>query len=86
MASYIHEKTEKPSKTNPMRRNSTSSMGALHPVLFFMFIYGISLVLAIFVCRTVYFSINGDSAPKTEEAIQANMDRPAGSMNVTALK
>jgi hypothetical protein len=43
-----------------MRRNSTSALGALHPVLFFFVIYGISLFLAIFVCRTVYYSINGD--------------------------
>ncbi len=43
-----------------MRRNSTSSMGALHPIMFFLVIYGISLFLAIFVCRTVYYSINED--------------------------
>jgi len=44
-----------------MRRNSISAMGALHPVLFFLVIYGISLFLAIFVCRTVYYTINDDS-------------------------
>ncbi len=44
-----------------MRRNSTSSMGALHPVLFFTLVYGISLVLSIFVCRTVYYSLNNDN-------------------------
>jgi hypothetical protein len=43
-----------------MNRNSTSSMGALHPVLFFMLVYGISLFLAFYVCRTVYYTINGD--------------------------
>jgi hypothetical protein len=43
-----------------MRRNSTSAMGALHPILFFLVIYGISLFLALFVCRTVYYSINDD--------------------------
>lgn len=43
-----------------MRRNSTSAMGALHPVLFFLVIYGISLFLALFICRTVYYSINSD--------------------------
>jgi hypothetical protein len=48
-------------KTNPMRRNSTPAMGAFHPILFFMFIYGISLLLAIFVCRTVYYSLNEEA-------------------------
>ncbi len=33
-------------------------MGALHPFMFFLFVYGISLFLALFVCRTVYYSIN----------------------------
>ena len=43
-----------------MRRNSTSSLGAFHPILFFLCVYGISLFLALFVCRTVYYSINDD--------------------------
>ena len=43
-----------------MNRNSTSSMGALHPVLFFMLVYGISLFLAFYVCRTVYYTINSE--------------------------
>jgi len=45
-----------------MRRNSTSPIGTLHPILFFLVIYGISLFLAIFVCRTVYYSINDENA------------------------
>ncbi|HEU4472284.1 MAG TPA: hypothetical protein VFR58_14425 [Flavisolibacter sp.] len=67
-----------------MRRNATSSMGALHPALFFLFIYGISLFLAIFVCRTVYYSMNDDSSSvKQEESIQqASNSR----MDVAALK
>ncbi len=45
-----------------MRNNSTSSFGALHPALFFFLVYGISLFLSLFVCRTVYYSINGEEA------------------------
>jgi flagellar biosynthesis protein FliP len=55
-----------------MRRNSTSAMGALHPVLFFLVIYGISLFLAIFVCRTVYYSINSDGVANSK-SIQADI-------------
>jgi hypothetical protein len=69
-----------------MRRKSTSSLGALHPVLFFMFIYGISLFLAIFVCRTVYFSINNDVADNTKTELKANMDYSASAGNVASLK
>ena len=45
-----------------MRRNSTSSIGALHPVLFMLLIYIISVVLAFFVCRMIYYSINGEES------------------------
>lgn len=66
-----------------MRRNSTSAIGALHPILFFLVIYGISLFLAIFICRTVYYSINNDGMANTK-TIQSDVysTQPA----VTALK
>lgn len=53
-----------------MRRNSTSSVGALHPILFFMLVYGISLFLAIFVCRTVYYSVNDEKATNTAGPVE----------------
>ena len=66
-----------------MRRNSTSAMGALHPVLFFLVIYGISLFLAIFVCRTVYYSINGDSVAGSGTV---HADMYSTTVQTTALK
>lgn len=45
-----------------MRRNSTSSVGALHPVLFMLLVYIISVVLAFFVCRMIYFSIHSETS------------------------
>jgi flagellar biosynthesis protein FliP len=66
-----------------MRRNSTSAMGALHPILFFLVIYGISLFLAIFICRTVYYSINDDGMANTK-TIQS--DVYSTQTAVTALK
>jgi len=69
-----------------MRRNSTSSMGALHPVFFFMFIYGISLFLALFVCRTVYYSINDNTANHSKSVVKTGLNEVGASMNVAALK
>lgn len=66
-----------------MRRNSTSSMGALHPIFFFLVVYGISLFLAIFVCRTVYYSIN-DEATVSSKMLKANISNH--DLSVTALK
>lgn len=53
-----------------MRRNSTSSIGALHPVLFMLLVYIISVVLAFFVCRMIYFSINGDDTAATDTGME----------------
>jgi hypothetical protein len=66
-----------------MRRNSTSPIGTLHPILFFLVIYGISLFLAIFVCRTVYYSIN-DEGSANSGMVKANAYSTAAS--TTALK
>ncbi len=54
-----------------MRRNSTSAIGALHPILFFILIYGISVCMALFVCRTVYISINGNPDDIAQAEIKA---------------
>ena len=53
-----------------MNRNSTSSLGAFHPVIFFVIVYAISLFLAFFVCSTVYYTFNDDAAT-TENATLA---------------
>jgi hypothetical protein len=54
-----------------MRRNSTSAIGALHPILFFVLIYGISVCMALFVCRTVYITINGNPDDIAQAEIKA---------------
>ena len=55
-----------------MRRNSTSSIGAFHPILFFVFVYGFSLFLAIFVCRTVYNSLNEETSSIQFQNLEMN--------------
>ena len=62
-----------------MRRNSTSSIGALHPVFFFLLVYGISLFLALFVCRTVYYSMNDDVSRSSK-----TVENYTSAMNATA--
>ena len=41
-----------------MKRNSTSFLGALHPIFFMLMVYIISVVLAFFVCTTIYNSLH----------------------------
>ena len=73
-----------------MRRNSTSTIGALHPILFFIFVYGISVCMALFVCRAVYIRLNGNPDDIAQEEInKANSGSLAltgSSSPVTALR
>jgi hypothetical protein len=63
-----------------MNRNSTSSVGALHPILFFAIVYAISLFLAFFVCSTVYYTFNDP----VEEMEQHSLAQQPLEMNATA--
>ena len=69
-----------------MRRNSTSSLGALHPVLFFFVVYGISLFLALFVCRTVYYSINDEASTASKAVDNTVLNYSSSASHVAALK
>jgi len=69
-----------------MRRNSTSSVGALHPILFFVIVYAISLFLAFFVCSTVYYTFNDDAATVDNASLaQGGLDLSA-SATATAFR
>ena len=43
-------------------------MGAFHPVIFFIIVYGISLFMAFFVCSAIYNSIHA-----TEDVVKEEM-------------
>jgi hypothetical protein len=53
-----------------MKRNSTPSFGAFHPIFFILMVYFISVALAIFVCTTIYNSMHATTALDEEEAAQ----------------
>jgi hypothetical protein len=73
-----------------MRRNSTSTIGALHPIMFFILIYGISVCMALFVCRTVYISINGNpdeiAQAEIKQANSGSLVSSKPSSQMTALR
>ena len=61
-----------------MKRNLSSSLGALHPVLFLIAVYIISVVLAFFVCTTIYNSLHDTASLAEKETLPAEA--------ITALK
>ncbi|HZF64484.1 MAG TPA: hypothetical protein VEZ55_08370 [Chitinophagaceae bacterium] len=72
-----------------MRRTSTSAIGAFHPIMFFIVVYSLSVLMALFVCRSVYISIYGDPDLVHVES-KTNKDlsfaATTGNMQVTALR
>jgi hypothetical protein len=61
-----------------MNRKLSSSLGALHPIFFMLMVYVISVVLAFFVCTTIYNSLHASDTLAEKEAMKADV--------ITALK
>jgi hypothetical protein len=57
-----------------MKRKSTSTLGALHPILFFAGVYIVALFFSIFICSSIFYSCNSSTASisstKTEKPIK----------------
>jgi len=69
-----------------MSRRKTSSVGAFHPILFFVVIYGISLFLAFFVCSSVYYSINDKKEEVSNQTASSQQYELDNTTTVTALR
>lgn len=54
-----------------MRTKKSSTIGALHPILFFAVMYVVVLFFSIFICSSLFYSFNSDFADepvvKTEQ-------------------
>ncbi len=50
-----------------MKSKSLNSVGALHPILFFAVMYVVVLFLSIFICSSLFYSFNDDSASNFPE-------------------
>jgi hypothetical protein len=44
-----------------MKAKRLSSVGALHPILFFAVMYVVVLFLSIFICSSLFYSLNSSS-------------------------
>ena len=56
-----------------------TAVGALHPLLFFVTVYVVALFLSIFICSSIFKSLNGDEislAAKASENTIVKKDLP----------
>lgn len=42
-------------------KSRSNSLGALHPILFFAVMYVVVLFLSIFICSSLFYSLNSDT-------------------------
>ncbi len=45
-----------------MKTRTNSSLGALHPILFFAGVYAVALLFSIFICSSLFYSCNATSS------------------------
>ena len=47
-----------------MKTKTFTSMGSLHPILFFAVVYVVALLFSIFICSSLFYSCNASPAAK----------------------
>jgi hypothetical protein len=57
-----------------MRTKRSSTVGALHPILFFAVMYVVVLFFSIFICSSIFYSFNEDAS----EDMTVKSEQPAG--------
>ncbi len=50
-----------------MKTKTFTPMGALHPILFFAGVYIVALLFSIFICSSLFYSCNMNSAKMVKE-------------------
>ncbi|HMR91279.1 MAG TPA: hypothetical protein PKC69_03150 [Chitinophagaceae bacterium] len=68
-----------------MRSRNSKSVGALHPIFFFAVMYVVVLVLSIFICSSIFESLNGTgvSGLESEKMVKA-AEKETFPLNVSA--
>jgi hypothetical protein len=52
-----------------MKNKTFTTMGAVHPVLFFVVIYAVALLFSIFICSSLFYSCKSNSKVAVEQKI-----------------
>lgn len=69
-----------------MKARTFTSMGSLHPILFFAVVYIVSLLASVFICSSLFYSCNASKADITSQQPKVKPVQPAGSGTTVALR
>ena len=71
-----------------MRSKNSTTVGALHPILFFAGVYVVVLFFSIFICSTIFYSCNASKADmaKTEQKDPVKESKPSATTSLAAVQ
>ncbi|GEM_PF-202640 len=55
-----------------MKPRNLTAVGALHPILFFATVYIVALLLSVFICTSIFKSLNSSTASQYNKESQPN--------------
>ncbi len=65
-------------------KTRSSSVGALHPILFVAVMYVVVLFLSIFICSSIFYTLNDDSASSASNTGQTAVQKKMVPAHVAA--
>lgn len=68
-----------------MKTKTFTSMGSLHPVLFFAVVYIVALFFSIFICSSLFYSCNASKSSITEKKMEKH-SKPSESGSTIAFR
>lgn len=68
-----------------MKRKSLSAVGALHPMLFFAGVYIVALFFSIFICSTIFYTLNSSSNSEIESKVERTSELSSKSITVASV-
>ncbi len=69
-----------------MKRKPITTLGALHPILFFAGVYIVALFFSIFICSSIFYSINSTDTIDKVSKIENLADVNHKSLSVASVK
>lgn len=70
-----------------MKTKNFTSLGSLHPILFFAVVYVVALFFSIFICSSLFYSCNTSQAKiSSQQATPVNQQVNAASATIVAVR
>jgi hypothetical protein len=67
-----------------MKTRTFTTVGSLHPILFFAGVYIVALFFSIFICSALFYSLNGTGSSKSGKEPKVSMEKQATPVATTS--